>query len=134
MDKKQHSADKAKSVADSIMAKMKNLEPSSPEVPSSDAAAWKAGYGEYGAEMAKRQKSTYKMKAKDANLHLFDHKIAGYSTVKIDEVRKASTLSETSKMVLSRYAHCAWELRAETDVSTGEPETYFVLREDIELK
>jgi hypothetical protein len=133
MDKKQHGAEKAKSVADTIMSKMRNLQPESMKAPSSDAAGWKAGYGEYGAEMAKRQKSTYKMKAKDANLHLFQHKAAGYAAVKLDEVRKASGLSEDSKRILSRYAHCAWELRAEVN-QDGEQEQYFVLREDIELK
>jgi len=134
MDKKQHSADKAKSVADTIMSKMRNLEPESMKAPSSDAAGWKEGYGEYGAEMAKRQKSTYKMKAKDANLHLFQHKAAGYAAVKVDEVKRASGLSQDSKKVLTRYAHCAWELRAEVNQETGEQEQYFVLREDIELK
>lgn len=134
MDKKQHSEGKAKSVAESVMGQMKDLAPASEKIPSSDGAGWKEGFGgEYGAEMAKRQKTNYKMKAKDANLHLFEHKSAGYTAVKLDAVRKSS-LSEESKQVLSRYAHCAWEIRAEANPETGEAEQYFVLREDIELK
>jgi hypothetical protein len=93
---------------------------------------WNTIYPEgYGREYynGRNKVASFKMAAEGANLNLFENKGVGFCKVVTEEVAK-STLSAASKDVLTRYAGCAWEIRAEKD-DEGKSHNVFVLREDV---
>lgn len=93
---------------------------------------WNTIYPEgYGREYynGKNKSASFKMAAEGANLNLFENKGLGFCKVVESEVERSS-LSASSKNVLTRYAGCAWEIRAEKD-DEGKQHNVFVLREDV---
>jgi len=107
-------------------------EPKGPDSISSDKSYYQRGYGnEYGRDMKSSQH--VRMLAKDANIKLFSHAGSGFLKVNTEEVKKAGEgLDKPSKDILSKFAGCAWELRAEND-EQNKPQPYFILREDIDV-
>lgn len=75
-----------------------------------------------------KEATDVKIEASGANLNLFAHRGAAFCTVIPEEV-KQSGLSDESKNTLLRYAHVAWEIRANEE--NGEERYFFVLRDDV---
>jgi hypothetical protein len=122
------SIDKARNQASHI----ENHKPHTPEKLQTmgEKEYFKAAYPEgYGLD---KKVNNVKIEASGANLNLFNHKKAGFCTVIPEEVKR-SGLSDNSKQVLLRFAHRAWEIRAEDNAESGETKYYFVLRDDINL-
>lgn len=122
------SIDKVRNQAASI----ENHEPHTPEKLSTmgEKEYFKAAYPEgYGLE---KKVNKVKIEASGANLNLFNHRKACFCTVIPEEVKR-SGLSDNSKNVLLRFAHAAWEIRAEDGDAQGEQKYYFVLRDDVNV-
>lgn len=127
-DHKAPSIDKARSQADAVenrpehkYEKLQSYEPK---------AYFNKAYPEgYGSQL---NKSVEKVEASNANLNLFNHRKAGFFSLSTDAVKEAK-ISDDRKQSLLRFAHSAWEIRAEADKDSGEVRNYFVLRDDVEL-
>lgn len=122
------SIDKVRNQAASI----ENHEPHTPEKLQTmgEKEYFRAAYPEgYGLD---KKVNNVKIEASGANLNLFNHKKACFCTVIPEEVKR-SGLSSESKQTLLRFAHQAWEIRAEDNTESGEQKYYFVLRDDISL-